>query len=118
MGKKQTTTTKPATKPVTHGLGSAEPRGLARWTPEERRTFATLGAYTRLASTDTREMTVKARQAFTDSWLRKADPDGVLPPDERARRAEALRKAHYARMSLARWGKIEKAPQGQQQKAS
>lgn len=112
MGSKKQKTTTTAAK---QGLGSSEPRGFARLSPDERRTFALLGAYTRLATTDTREMTAAARQAFSDSWMRKADPDCVLPVAERARRAEALRMAHYARMRLARWGKIEKA---QQQKAS
>jgi hypothetical protein len=31
---------------------------------------------------------------------REVDPDGVLLPDERARRAEHARKAHFARLSL------------------
>lgn len=105
----------------THTLGSAEPRGFARMSPDERSTFATLGAYTRLAQCDPHEMTAQARRGWEDSWLRKADPDGVLAPAERARRAEALRLAHYARMRLARWGKIEKVDKNakrQQKKAS
>ena len=31
---------------------------------------------------------------------READPDGVLPPEERTRRAEHLRRAHLARIAL------------------
>jgi hypothetical protein len=32
-------------------------------------------------------------------WERLADPDAVLSPRERARRAESLRKAHYRKMA-------------------
>ncbi len=31
---------------------------------------------------------------------RQVDPDGVLPPDERARRARHARKAYFARLAL------------------
>jgi hypothetical protein len=31
---------------------------------------------------------------------REVDPDGTLPPAERAKRAESARKAHFARMAL------------------
>ena len=32
---------------------------------------------------------------------REVDPDGTLAPDERACRAEHLRKAHFTRLALA-----------------
>jgi hypothetical protein len=32
---------------------------------------------------------------------READPDGVLDPTERARRAAHLRRAYFARLALA-----------------
>ena len=31
----------------------------------------------------------------------QVDPKGTLPPDERARRAEHARKAHFQRLALA-----------------
>lgn len=31
---------------------------------------------------------------------REVDPDGTLPPDERARRAEHKRKAYFGRLAL------------------
>jgi hypothetical protein len=31
---------------------------------------------------------------------REVDPDGVLPPDERARRAEHKRRAYFQRLAL------------------
>ena len=39
------------------------------------------------------EVTHALRNELEVSWLRKADPDGVLPLNERARRAEFLKKA-------------------------
>lgn len=40
-------------------------------------------------------------QAWRDGFIRKleqqVDPEGVLPPEERARRAEKLRLAHLAK---------------------
>ena len=73
-----------------------------------------IGGATTAARYSGEEMTRAMRAGLAASWERKADPDGVLPPAERARRAEALRKAHYARMSLARWANSGK----QQKKAS
>jgi hypothetical protein len=44
--------------------------------------------------------TAPARRALLDKFEREADPDGILPAAERAKRAENLRKAHYRRMAL------------------
>jgi hypothetical protein len=68
-----------------------------------------VGGYARAARYDGREMTVTARQRFAESFLEghscRVCPEVTLPadllPEERARRAEALRKAHYARVALA-----------------
>jgi hypothetical protein len=43
---------------------------------------------------------VRARQAFLDRFEREVDPDGTLPPAERARRAEHARKAYFAKLAL------------------
>jgi hypothetical protein len=45
-------------------------------------------------------MTAPARAAFRSKFEREADPDGTLPPDERARRADCLRRAHMQRLAL------------------
>ena len=42
-----------------------------------------------------------ARQAFLSKFEREVDPDGVLPPAERARRAAAARKLHFVRAAYA-----------------
>jgi hypothetical protein len=70
-------------------------------TPAERRLRAQLGAHTMHARNDPKKTTAKARAAFLASFEAKADPTGDLPVEERRRRAESLRKAHFARLALA-----------------
>lgn len=71
-----------------------------RLTPELRTLRAKLAAHTRWANTDDpTEATAPARQAFRDRFEREVDPDGVLDPDERARRAESARKAYYTALA-------------------
>lgn len=70
-------------------------------TPEERTERAKLGAHISWANTaDPTARTEKARSAFEASFEKKVDPDGILPPDERARRAKHALQAHYAAMRL------------------
>jgi hypothetical protein len=45
--------------------------------------------------------TEPARRGMRAKFEREADPDGVLPPDERARRADHLQHAHMLRMARA-----------------
>ncbi len=45
--------------------------------------------------------TAPARAAFLDRFEREVDPEGKLPPAERARRAEHARRAYFTRLALA-----------------
>jgi hypothetical protein len=45
--------------------------------------------------------TVKAREAFNRRFEKLVDPDGVLAPEIRARRAEQAKKAHFIRLAAA-----------------
>jgi len=45
--------------------------------------------------------TAPARRAFLDRFEREVDPDGLLPTEERQRRAEHARKAYFLRLALA-----------------
>ena len=45
--------------------------------------------------------TAPARAAFLARFEREVDPDGVLDPRERTRRAEHARQAHLLRLALA-----------------
>ena len=60
-----------------------------------------IGAYALHARYDARKTTSAARAAFLGRFEAEVDPDGTLPPDERARRAEMARKGYFARLALA-----------------
>jgi hypothetical protein len=69
-------------------------------TPEERSLRARLAAHSLHAQRDPRETTAAARQKFQDSFLVAVDPEGMLPEDERRRRAEHARKAYFLKLAL------------------
>ena len=69
-------------------------------TPSQRSQRARVAAYAMHAQHDARETTRKARAAFIKSFEAKVDPDGALSPQERAKRAESARRAHYAALAL------------------
>lgn len=71
-------------------------------TPAEISLQAQLAAHTSWAATnDPVARTAPARAAFMDRFEREVDPDGLLSPADRARRAENARKAYFARLALA-----------------
>ena len=45
--------------------------------------------------------TAPARAAFLSRFEREVDPEGVLPPEERSRRAEHAKKAYFLKLALA-----------------
>lgn len=70
-------------------------------THQERVLRARLAAHTRWAlERDPTAATAPARAGFHDRFVREVDPDGVLPPDELARRVEHARKAYFTRLAL------------------
>jgi len=67
-----------------------------------RRLRAQIAANTSWANTTDRTARTAAATAATMARFEaEVDPDGTLPAEERARRAENLRKAHMARLALA-----------------
>jgi hypothetical protein len=58
-----------------------------------------IGAYRLHATHDPKETTAKAREAFLARFERDVDPDGVLPVEERKRRAEYAKKAYFSRLA-------------------
>ncbi len=71
-------------------------------TPEQRSLRARIGAHALHAQVvDPAAHTAPARAAFLDRFEREVDPDGALPPEERARRAEHAKRAYFARLALA-----------------
>ena len=69
-------------------------------THAERVLTGRLGAYVLHSKYDSRELMKPARAAFESRFEREVDPDGVLPGDERLRRAEMARKAYFTRLAL------------------
>lgn len=69
-------------------------------TPAERSAQARMAAHAMHARHDARATTEKARAAFLAKFEAEVDPDGTLPPAERAKRADHARKAHMARLRL------------------
>ena len=59
-----------------------------------------VGAYVAHSRHDSREITARARAAFLERFEREVDPEGLLPPDERRRRADYARRAYFARLTL------------------
>ncbi len=45
--------------------------------------------------------TAPARAVFLSRFEREVDPEGVLTPEERARRAEHAKKAYFLKLALA-----------------
>lgn len=71
-------------------------------TPAERTMRARLAAHTLHASIeDPAAHTAPARKTFLEMFERQVDPDGILPPAERARRAAHARSAHFTRLAYA-----------------
>ena len=69
--------------------------------PAERKLRAQIASHTSWAGTpDRSQRTAPARQAFRNKFEIQVDPDGVLDPTERARRAESARSAHMARLAF------------------
>ena len=79
---------------TTGTAGSGQPPAVVR------RLRAQIAVNARLATEDPVKMTAPARRAFLGKFEREADPNGTLPPEERARRADHLRRAHMQRLAL------------------
>lgn len=70
-------------------------------TPAQRILRAQIAAHTKWANTaDPSAATAPARTAFLARFERQVDPEGILPPAERTRRAESAKSAHFARMAF------------------
>ena len=75
-------------------------QGLAGDERASRSLRARLAAHAMHARHDSRNVTGNARAAFLSRFDREVDPNGLLDPLERARRAAHARSAYFARLSL------------------
>ena len=70
-------------------------------TPAQRRLRAQIAANARWANTSDRvAATAKGRDKFEQRFANEVDPDGTLPPAERAKRKANARSAYFQRLSL------------------
>jgi hypothetical protein len=69
-------------------------------TPYERVLRARAAAYVLHSHRDSRELTAPARKAFNDRFEREVDPERLLDTAERARRAQAAKKAYFTRLAM------------------
>lgn len=85
---------------------------MSRLTAVQRSMSARAAAHARWARMTDAErdrFRADARARLLDRWERQVDPDGVMDPAERARRAASVRKEHMTRMALASSRKRQKA---------
>ena len=70
-------------------------------TPEQRSQRARIAALARWSKEDPAPGAARGQAGLMARFEREVDPDGVLTPAERARRAECARKAHMTRLAFA-----------------
>jgi hypothetical protein len=69
--------------------------------PEERTLRARMAVHISWARThDPKARTAPARTAFLQRFDREVDPEGILPAEERRRRAAHARKAYFTGLAL------------------
>lgn len=68
--------------------------------PEQRQLRARIAANAMHARHDSRSVTRSARKAFLDRFDREVDPNEMLPPQERARRADQARRSYFGALAL------------------
>jgi len=69
-------------------------------TPEQRSLRARAGAHAVHARYDSREITAAAKAAFYARFEDEVDPERILDPDERARRAKHAMQSHMAVLAM------------------
>ncbi|WP_422933604.1 hypothetical protein [Sinomonas sp. P47F7] len=70
-------------------------------TPAERSLAGSIAAHTSWAFTEDRAARTRpARDALMAKFEQEVDPEGKLLPEERARRAESLKKAYFQKLAL------------------
>ena len=68
--------------------------------PERARLLGRIGAHRLHATRDSRDVTAPARARFLARFEFDVDPLGELAPEERRRRADHARRAHFLRLAL------------------
>jgi hypothetical protein len=74
--------------------------GRQQMTPAERALRARAAAYAMHAKHDSKKAALRGQAALLAKFERQVDPDGLLTPGERRRRALHARRAHMASLAL------------------
>lgn len=69
-------------------------------TPAQRSANARIAALTLHSQVDSRQHTVRARRGAFARFEAQVDPEGVLAPEERERRARLAQRAHMSRIAM------------------
>jgi hypothetical protein len=73
--------------------------------PADRSIRARNAALTRWSREDPVAGTQRARDSFLSKFADDVDPDRVLDPDERERRAARARRVHMSKLASKRWSR-------------
>lgn len=73
---------------------------MAAKDPSIRRQVATIGGLTYAATHDMKALAARGKQGRWERYLREVDPDGLLDPKERERRAKAAERAAMRSLAL------------------
>ena len=96
----ETTMRTPKNSPEACGDGRTNEHSAL--TPSQRTQRARITARARWSQQSGLDGTAAAREAFLARFERQVDPDGVLPPAERLRRAESAKREHFQRLAYLR----------------
>jgi hypothetical protein len=69
-------------------------------TPAQRRLRGKIAVNTRWSREDPAPTAARGQAGLQARFEREVDPEEILPPEERARRAKAAHKAHMQRLAL------------------
>ena len=69
-------------------------------TQAQRAQAGKIGGLTTASRHDPLIYTAKARSTYLETFTQEADPDGTLTPEERDRRADALKRRRMAELAL------------------
>lgn len=76
------------------------PHSGSSLSPAQRSQRARIAAHAMHATHDSTATSAAGRAAFDERFSREVDPDGVLPVEERERRAGHARKAYFTKLAL------------------
>jgi hypothetical protein len=80
--------------------GQEDQAMATKTTHAERVRYSRFGSSTADSRYESQDLTEPGRRAFWIKFEREVDPEGILTPEERTRRADLARQAYFARLAL------------------